>query len=115
MKIIYNNIIPFKGYFAINIFGLLFVRKDVLTSNQVTDRVIHHETIHMKQMIEMGFVFFYIWYFIEWLIKLFYYKFNNYNAYKAISFEREAYTNESDYSYLYHRKHYSWLNYIRRA
>lgn len=27
MKVIYNNIIPFKGYKAINLFGLVFVRK----------------------------------------------------------------------------------------
>lgn len=27
MKIIYNNLIPFKGYKAINLFGLVFVRK----------------------------------------------------------------------------------------
>ena len=29
MKIIYNNVIPFKGYWAINLFGILFVRKDI--------------------------------------------------------------------------------------
>ena len=28
MKIIYNNIIPFKGFKAMNLFGVLFVRKD---------------------------------------------------------------------------------------
>lgn len=28
MKVIYNNLIPFKGYKAINIFGLVFVRKE---------------------------------------------------------------------------------------
>lgn len=27
MKVIYNNIIPFKGYKAINLLGLVFVRK----------------------------------------------------------------------------------------
>lgn len=30
MKVIYNNLIPFKGYKAINIFGLVFVRKGAL-------------------------------------------------------------------------------------
>ena len=29
MKIIRNNIIPFKGYKAINLFGILFVRGDI--------------------------------------------------------------------------------------
>lgn len=27
MKIIYNDIIPFKGYKAINLFGIVFARK----------------------------------------------------------------------------------------
>lgn len=27
MKVIYNKIIPFKGYKCINLFGVLFVRK----------------------------------------------------------------------------------------
>ena len=56
MKLIYNNIIPFKGFKAINLFGLCFVRKG--------------------------------------------------NAYRNISFEKEAYTNENDLTYLTRRKHY---------
>lgn len=28
MKIVRNNIIPFKGYKAVNLFGILFVRGD---------------------------------------------------------------------------------------
>jgi len=34
MKIIYNNIIPFKGYKGINLFGVLFVRKGSLTDKE---------------------------------------------------------------------------------
>ena len=44
MKIIYNNIIPFKGYLAINLFGFLFVRKDV--NRQLNAFDINHEKIH---------------------------------------------------------------------
>lgn len=28
MKIIYNKLIPFKGFIAINLFGIIFVRKE---------------------------------------------------------------------------------------
>ena len=28
MKIIYNNVIPFKGFTAINLFGILFARRE---------------------------------------------------------------------------------------
>ena len=48
MKIVRNNIIPFKGYKAVNLFGILFVRGDAVISS--TD--INHESIHTAQMKE---------------------------------------------------------------
>lgn len=114
MKIIYNNVIPFKGFAAINLFGLLFVRKDC--KDQVGDKMINHESIHTEQMKEMLFIPFYIWYCIEWFIKLFKYgdgsKNNGDSAYRNISFEREAYDNEDDMKYLKKRKRYSWWYYL---
>ena len=44
MKIIYNKIIPFRGFIAINLFGILFAREEL---NAVT---INHEKIHTAQM-----------------------------------------------------------------
>ena len=35
-------------------------------------------------------------------------------AYKNISFEREAYQNQSNLDYLSNRKHYSWFSYIKK-
>lgn len=49
MKVIYNNIIPFKGYKAINLLGLVFVRKGA----KFTEVDYNHEHIHSKQMAEM--------------------------------------------------------------
>lgn len=66
MKIIYNNIIPFKGFKAMNLFGVFFVRKGC----KMTDIDIRHELIHTAQQREMLYVFFYLWYVIEWLIRL---------------------------------------------
>ena len=37
------------------------------------------------------------------------------NAYRNISFEREAYANEADENYLQHRKHYAWIHYLRNS
>lgn len=54
MKIIYNNLIPFKGYKAINLFGLVFVRKGA----KFTEVDYNHEHIHSKQMAEMLWVIF---------------------------------------------------------
>lgn len=42
MKIIRNNIIPFRGFAAINICGVLLVRK----GSAVTPRLLNHEAIH---------------------------------------------------------------------
>lgn len=105
MKIIYNNIIPFPGYKAINLFGLLFVRKGAVMS----EKDINHESIHTAQMKEMLYIFFYIWYIIEWVIRLF----KKGNAYRNISFEQEAYSNENNLEYLKDRKHYAWFKYIK--
>lgn len=101
MKIIINNIIPFKGFKCINLFGILFCRKQL---NKID---INHEAIHTKQMQEMLYIPFYIWYIIEYLIKLF-----KGNAYRNISFEREAYNNQYNLNYLNNRKHYSWIKYV---
>ena len=113
MIIVKNNIIPFKGYAAINICGILFVRKDATIKDY--DRMINHESIHSKQIFEMAIIFFYLWYIIEWFIKLFKYgdeTGGDGGAYRNISFEREAYDNEKDMEYLSKRKHYSWWYYL---
>ena len=109
MKIIYNNLIPFKGFIAINLFGVLFVRNEYKErfESEGFATTLNHESIHTEQIKELGYIFFYIWYFIEWLLRL---PFGN--AYYNISFEREAYTNEKNRNYLQTRKHYSFLKYI---
>ena len=100
MKIIYNNIIPFRGFIAINLFGVLFVRKKL---NAVT---INHEKIHTAQMKELGYILFYILYLAEFIIGIFRFG-ENYEAYMNISFEKEAYKHQYDLNYLETRKHYS--------
>lgn len=105
MKIIYNNIIPFKGFSAINLFGVLFVRKGVV----VTERMLNHERIHTAQMKELLYVGFYIWYFIEWLIELIHYKGK---SYYSNTFEREARANENNLSYLNNRPFWGFWEYV---
>ena len=107
MKIIYNNIIPFPGFKAINLFGVLFVRKGCTMS----ESDINHEMIHTSQMKEMGYVMFYLCYLLEWLVKLA--KLGDSNkAYRAISFEREAYGNEKNLTYTITRKKFAWRKLI---
>ena len=101
MKIIRQNILPPKGFLAINLFGLLFCKKDA----KINDVIVNHESIHTSQMKEMLYIPFYLWYVTEWLVKLLF----KGNAYKNISFEREAYDNQYNLNYLKERKHYSWI------
>lgn len=71
-------------------------------------RIINHESIHIKQQEEMLIIPFYLWYIIEWAIKVpIYFSFRK--AYYNISFEREAYDNDDNLSYLNNRKHYAWI------
>lgn len=109
MKIIYNSIIPFKGFSAMNLFGIMFARKEC--KGRISEKTINHESIHTAQMKELGYVFFYIIYFFEWIVRLFT---NPGNAYRSISFEQEAYVNENNYEYLNSRKHYTWFKYWRK-
>lgn len=99
MKLIYNNLIPFKGFKAINLFGLCFVRNGM----KMSDKDINYESIHTAQMKELLYIPFYLLYFGEWIIRLF----MKGNAYRNISFEKEAYSNEKDLTYLNRRKHYA--------
>lgn len=100
MKIIYNKFIPFKGFLAMNIFGILFVRG---TEQNINDVVLNHERIHTAQMKELWYLPFYIIYLLEWVVRLF----MRGNAYRNLSFEREAYGNEKNLGYLATRRRWA--------
>lgn len=104
MRIIRNKYIPFKRFKAINLFGVIFTRKDITLSC----RVLNHEKIHTAQMKEMLYIGFYVWYIIEWLIRLF----MKGNAYRNISFEKEAYKHQNELDYDKLRNRFEWLKHI---
>lgn len=87
-----------------NLFGILFAR----TGKYISPQTLNHEEIHTKQMKEMLYIPFYIWYLIEWIVRLFLPG----NAYRNISFEQEAYDNDKNFSYLEMREKFAWLNYF---
>lgn len=107
MKIIKTKWFPFGGYSTINIFGVLFTKKQNL--GPVT---INHESIHTEQMKEMLYIFFYIWYAIEYIIVRFFHKKQN-ASYHDISLEEEAYNNDNNLDYIKSRKHYAWVKYLK--
>lgn len=66
MKVIYNRLIPFKGYKCVNLFGVLFVREGCTMRAEDYN----HEAIHTAQMKELLYVPFYLLYVLEWLWRL---------------------------------------------
>ena len=94
MKVIYNNIIPLKGFKAMSLFGLIFARSSAKPLGGYT---INHEAIHFAQQKEWLFVGFFILYLIEFIFK----------GYMNVSFEKEAYNNSMDLNYLKSRKRYA--------
>lgn len=104
MKIIHNSVLPFgKRYAAINLFGVLFLKR----SASVNDVLLNHESIHTSQMKELLYLPFYVVYVVEWVVRLFQCKGNGYQAYMSISFEKEAYKHQRDFNYLSARTKYA--------
>lgn len=123
LQLKYSKIIPPNGFYAITIFNKLY-RRDKYKDKPISKTIYNHECIHLQQ--ELDFVFgyeklyilggciFYIWYFIEWLIKLILSLFTlgKIRAYKSISFEQDAFNNQKDFNYLDNRKRFNWVKYI---
>lgn len=87
MRVIYNSFIPFRGFVAINLFGVIFARK---CYKPLPKYVLDHEAIHTKQMQRDGYLLFYAKYIKEYLQGLVKYK-DCYKAYRYVSYEQEAY------------------------
>lgn len=104
MKIVRTDLMPGRKLAAINLFGIVFAPK----SGGLLQKTINHEAIHSAQMKEMLFIFFYLWYAAEWLVRLF----GKGNAYRNIAFEKEAYAHEQDKHYLKRRRPYAWLKWV---
>ena len=110
MKVIRCHWFPPRGFEAISLVWWIIARSD----RKFDEIDQNHEEIHGRQQREMLVLPFLLWYCIEYIIRLFLNGMRHRNAYKSISFEQEAYDNESDMKYLDKRKPYSWIKYIRK-
>ena len=112
MKIIYNSILPFKGYKAFTFLYYIFVRYGTI----LKDDDINHEAIHWEQQKELLIIGFYVLYGLMYLYWLLYFTLHgNFDkiwnkSYHRIAFEREAYNNEDDLEYLSKRKRFAWFH-----
>jgi hypothetical protein len=106
--IVAKYLIP-KGYRGLTAFPFVFLKCKFDLDNKV---LVNHEKIHLRQQLEMLVLPFFVWYLLEYMIRLWQYK-NANLAYRNISFEREAYANELDLAYLKRRPFFSFFNYLR--
>ncbi len=104
--LVIKYLIP-KGFRGLTVFPFVFLlnKKD-----KVNPVLLNHEKIHIRQQVELLVVFFFIWYGIEFLVRMIQCK-NRREAYYNISFEREAYANEKDLDYLKKRSFWNFLKY----
>lgn len=108
MIVLYINWLVRKGFAGFALFPFI-VFKDKASNNYKT---LNHENIHIRQQLEMFVIPFFIWYFVEYIIRRI--QFGSWKAaYYNISFESEAFANDDDLEYLKKRKYYSWIKYLK--
>lgn len=135
-KIIYNswiaNHLLFPAYSTITLAAWVCTRYK--SKEGMPQRVRNHECTHARQWCEcmiasgvviwilmlafgispwwlvLSFGMFYILYVLEWLVKLCFY---GTEAYRNISFEREANAGEDDETYLENSGYFEWVRYLK--
>lgn len=106
-KVIATKLVPEGRFVAITLFGLVFCRD----KSHINRYILNHELIHCCQQLEWLYLPFFVLYLAEWLWHMI--RLRSWDAaYRAISFEREAYANDHDLNYL--RRRCLFANYRRR-
>lgn len=98
----------YKNYVGLSLWPFIILKNSSLKKDET---LLNHERIHLKQQQELFIIPFYFLYFLEGFIRFLIY-FDAYKAYQNISFEREAYGNESNLFYLQERRRFSFIKYL---
>lgn len=89
---------------------LIFISKSTLQD----PAVIRHERIHHAQQVELLVIPFYIAYLFQLFRNRYCRRQSWHDAYRNISFEREAYANDRDADYLWERPMWAFLKYRKK-
>lgn len=108
MKVIVNKFLTPRGFRGVTFFPFVIIANG---DDALNKPFMNHEKIHWRQQLELLIVPFYVWYFLEFMVRLVHFK-DRKKAYRTLSFEREAYENEKDLNYLQLRSFWSFLKYI---
>lgn len=112
-----NRIVRFLGNFislgsnamAITFYPFLFITSD----NKSNEELIRHETIHIRQQIELLIVGAWLLFILEYSYAKFVKKLDSRQAYYYTALEQEAHRNAMKRDYLCRRRPYATLKYIR--
>lgn len=91
--------------------GAISIGIFVWSRHYMSDTTKNHETIHFQQQLELLFVFHWLLYGIFYLKNYYLYR-DGATAYRESPFEREAYENEFNLTFLETRERYNWRHYI---
>lgn len=107
MIIVSKYLVP-NGYIALTLYPFIFLKSKKYVFNTT---LIHHERIHIRQQLELLIIPFYMVYGIEFLVRFISCK-NWKKAYKNISFEKEAFANETNFEFLKQRSFWNFIKYF---
>ena len=108
MLVLVNHFLLRKKFTGMAVWPFIIVRNKQLKQDAV---FLNHERIHLRQQVEMLVILFFIWYFLEFLVRLVQFR-DRHLAYINISFEKEAYANEKDLDYLKKRSFWRFVKYL---
>ncbi|WP_438710182.1 hypothetical protein ACSTS3_13735 [Aquimarina muelleri] len=108
MPIIVNKYLIGRHFVGIALWPFIVINNSFLKKDNA---FINHEKIHIRQQAELLVIPFYVFYLIEYIIRVIRYR-NSQKAYRNISFEREAYYNEDNLNYLKTRKPWTFIKYL---
>ena len=93
-----------------NVLAITLCPFGIYTRIKLNKVEVNHEQIHWRQQSEMLVIPFYLWYIVEWFVRVI--TFHS-RPYYNISFEQEAYGNDNNAKYLSERKRYAWFKYLK--
>ena len=102
-KIFCRTISLFMPIHAVTFFPFIICR------NKNDAVIINHESIHIRQQLELLIIPFFIIYILNWIYNIIIYKGDGKKAYFELFFEKEAYLYEYDLGYLNKRKSWSYF------
>ena len=98
---------PVKGYAGLTVWPYIFIKE-----SSFDEYLYNHEKIHVKQILELWVIGFYVLYLYYYMKNRIIHRMNHYLAYRHIPFEWEAYKMQENRLYLTYRQKYAWKMYV---